>query len=113
VTWRDPQAGSEVTQAVLRYEDGAAAAEVVAAAAPLLERTFGLVRAPADLAGTQEATAWHSAIYSAISFRMDDTLVFVGGSALEPARLKALAAAARDRLLMTRRTQAAAATPSP
>lgn len=113
VTWRDPQAGSEVTQAVLRYDDGAAASEVVSAAAPLLERTFGLVRAPADLAGTSEATAWHSALYSGMSFRLDDTLVFVGGSNLEPARLNALAAAARDRLVLSRQTQAAAATPSP
>lgn len=108
VSYRDPAGGMEVTQALLRYADGADAERVAAAGAPLLERTFGLVRAPLDLPGTSGATAWHSAAYSGVSFILEDSLVFVGGSGLAPAQLQDLATAARDRLQSARQTQAAA-----
>lgn len=107
VSYRDPSGGVEVTEAVLRYADGADAEKVAAAGAPLLERTFGLVRAPLDLPGTTGATAWHSAVYSGASFILADSLVFVGGSGLTPTQLQDLAAAARDRVLSARETQAA------
>ncbi|MBK7780985.1 MAG: hypothetical protein IPJ58_09505 [Ardenticatenia bacterium] len=113
VSYRDAAGGVEFTQAVLRYADGAEAEAVVAAGAPLLERTFGLIRAPLDLPGTTGATAWHSAVYGGVSFIAEDTLVFVGGSGMDGATLSRLAAAARDRVQAARLTQAAGSTPSP
>lgn len=109
LTHRDAAGARELHQALLRYASGADAQTVEAVAAPLLERTFGLVRAPLDLPGTEGAAAWHSAAYSGASFRLDGSLVFVGGSGLSPADLAPLAAAARDRLRQSLATSDAAA----
>lgn len=112
LTHRATQGGREVNQALLRYASPAEAQAVEAVAAPLLERTFGLVRAPLDLPGTEGATAWHNASYSGASFRVAETLVFVGGMGIEPTDLSQLAAAARDRLRQALATADTAATAS-
>lgn len=113
VTHRSAGDGNrELNQALLRYASAAEAQAVEAVAAPLLERTFGLVRAPLDLPGTEGATAWHNAGYSGASFRVAETLVFVGGAGIDPAELPLLAAAARDRLRQALATADTAATAS-
>lgn len=112
LTQRDASTAREVHQALLRYASAADAQTVETVAAPLLERTFGLVRAPLDLPGTEGASAWHNASYSGASFRVAETLVFVGGMGIEPADLSQLAAAARDRLRQALATADAAATAS-
>jgi len=76
--YRHVRSGTEVTQAVIVYDQEAMAAELARAAAPLLGGTFGLMSQPVALDGADEALTWSSSRYAAITFRKGGVIALLG-----------------------------------
>jgi hypothetical protein len=100
-SWRRPDTGEQVTQAVLVYDDPAAASRLDALAVSALPGAFGLAPAPLSLPGAEDARTWTSPGYHAITFRRGGVAYFVGTSASDPVEARRLAEALLRRPLPT------------
>jgi hypothetical protein len=112
-SYRRTTTRTDVTEAVLVYDDPANAAALDAAAAPLLGSTFGLMSEPITLDGAEDARRWSSSAYQAVTFRVDGSIGFVGTTdTSDPDQVIRLAERLRDKLL-TAPTASAASTTAP
>jgi len=91
--------GEQITQAVLVYDDEEQAATMERLAAPLLGSAFGLTEEPFDLPGAQDARSWWGPSHRVAAFRVGGVVTVVATTAADPARLRRLAEAARDKAL--------------